>query len=85
MRRCVVREVRQKGELRTDSELGQESLHIHHRLMTGMRALIAQGIDDQQLRTANLHPFLRLDGLHIGDVAHRTDAVAHDRQRSVHQ
>ena len=85
VRRGVVREVRQEGELGTDSELGQKPLHIHHRLMARMRSLIAQGIDDEELRTTDLRPFLRLDGLHICDVAHRTNAVAHDRQRPVHQ
>ena len=85
VRRCVVREMRQKCELWADSKLGQESLHIHHRLMARMRTLIAQGIDDQQLRTTNLRPFLCLDRLHIGDIAHRPNAVAHDRQRAVCQ
>jgi len=49
MRRGMVREVREKGQLGANGKLRQQALDILHRLVAGVRTLIAQGIDDEEL------------------------------------
>ena len=49
MRRGMVREVREKGQLGANGKLRQQVLNILHRLVAGVRTLIAQGIDDEEL------------------------------------
>jgi len=49
MRRGMVREMREKSQLGANGKLRQQALDILHRLVTGVRTLIAQGIDDEEL------------------------------------
>jgi len=78
VRRSVMGEMRQEGQLRTLRETGQETLDILDRLVARVRTLVAESVDDQELGATDLSPLLQLDGLHVRDVAQRSDPIADD-------
>ena len=56
---------------------------LSERLM-GMVGLLAQGIDHEGVAAFDIGQLLRGNGLHIGDVCQRADAIAEDGQVVVH-
>ena len=73
-------QMRQEGQLRTLRETGQETLDVLDRLVARVRTLVAESVDDQELGATDLSPLLQLDGLHVRDVAERSDPIADDGQ-----